>query len=357
MQSCCPAEEERLRRRGRQFDDPEQFRHADQASMPSSPAATVAIVTAPQEKVSGCSDNQLVSRKKDAEATQPQQEQLEERSSFSNADDSTGASIAEGGGFAPPLLDQDHHQGSAVDEEAGEREPRQHEAHSLEKPPGDQQTDEQEEEEEVFRPKGTMSARGVVRARRQWALRRARRREGPNKANQLELGGGSPAETGIREAWVETVVKVAEVSSRSGAVGGVSGNGGDGGIRGGREEEGAGGGRRGGNGVVESLVSSILFLEAIFFVKYSSTFFLSATSYTHKLLARTRTLRYIFLWHPNPPPCVRFLKYSSTIPSPCHRHVKRPRIRTNPVFCSRTSRFVCAEKETTGRSCEPPPRP
>ena len=30
-----------------------------------------------------------------------------------------------------------------------------------------------------------------MRERRQWALRRARRREGPNEANQLELGGWS----------------------------------------------------------------------------------------------------------------------------------------------------------------------
>lgn len=50
---------------------------------------------------------------------------------------------------------------------------------------------EEEETDEEFRPKAAMSARAVVRARRQWALRRARRHEGPNEANQLELGGGA----------------------------------------------------------------------------------------------------------------------------------------------------------------------
>ena len=244
VQSCCPAEEERLRRRGRQFDDPEEFRHADQMSMPSSPSATTtAIATAPQER----------SSEDGIEATQP----LEETYSFSNTDDSTGgASFTEGGGSRPPLPDRDHHQGNAVDAEAGGREHRQQELHSLEKPPGDQQADEQEEEEEEFRPKATMSARGVVRARRQWALRRARRREGPNEANQLELGGGSPSEARVREAWVETVAKVAGFSSRSGAAEGASGDSGEGegGVRDGRGGGGAGGGR---NGVVELLVSLI----------------------------------------------------------------------------------------------------
>ncbi|CAN0449105.1 unnamed protein product, partial [Pylaiella littoralis] len=36
VQSCCPAEEARLRERGRTFEDPEEFRHADQISMPLS---------------------------------------------------------------------------------------------------------------------------------------------------------------------------------------------------------------------------------------------------------------------------------------------------------------------------------
>jgi len=41
---------------------------------------------------------------------------------------------------------------------------------------------------EVFKPSGSLSLRAIIRERRQWALRKARRREGPNEANQLALG-------------------------------------------------------------------------------------------------------------------------------------------------------------------------
>lgn len=249
MQSCCPAEEARLRRRERKFDDPEEFGHVDRVSMPSSPSAcTAATATALQEQANGNLDNQFV-----CSETIQQQQPLEETPLMLNADDGIGASFAEQGGSTPPP-DRQHRQGNVVDAKAGEHEPRQQEIHPLKQPQGDKQSDEEEEaeegEEEEFRPTATMSARGVVRARRQWALRRARRREGPNEANQLELGGGSPAETGMREAWVDTVVKKAAVSSRSGAVEDGSGNGGKGGARG-------GGGGEGGNGVVELLVSLI----------------------------------------------------------------------------------------------------
>lgn len=127
-------------------------------------------------------------------------------------------------------------------------------------------------------PRAGMSAKTIVRARRQWALRRARRREGPNEANQLELGGGSAAGPGIGEAWVETVVKVATVAGKDGAAGAAEGgeetkyfgSGGDhvggSGVRSG----GTGGGGDGG-GVVALLVSSpfSLFpklLRTLFFV-------------------------------------------------------------------------------------------
>ncbi|CAM9825685.1 unnamed protein product, partial [Laminaria digitata] len=49
----------------------------------------------------------------------------------------------------------------------------------------------QDDDADDFKPTVTMNPRAVVRERRQWALRRARRREGPNEANQLELGGWS----------------------------------------------------------------------------------------------------------------------------------------------------------------------
>ncbi|CAM9320335.1 unnamed protein product, partial [Hapterophycus canaliculatus] len=72
-------------------------------------------------------------------------------------------------------------------------------------------------------------------------LRRARRLEGPNEANQLELGGGSPARSGVNKAWVDTVVSVAgsdrvgaEGASRAGKEVSVAGSndeaGGDGGV-------------------------------------------------------------------------------------------------------------------------------
>ncbi|GMI08806.1 hypothetical protein TrVE_jg6426 [Triparma verrucosa] len=51
-------------------------------------------------------------------------------------------------------------------------------------------TEEGEEGEEGanYAPSPNMSLRGIIRERRQWALRRARRREGPNEENQLMLG-------------------------------------------------------------------------------------------------------------------------------------------------------------------------
>lgn len=52
------------------------------------------------------------------------------------------------------------------------------------------------DDESEFRVDAAMSAKAVVRARRQWALRRARRSEGPNEANQLELGGGGEGISG-----------------------------------------------------------------------------------------------------------------------------------------------------------------
>ena len=41
---------------------------------------------------------------------------------------------------------------------------------------------------EVYKPSTNMSLRSIIRERRQWALRNARRREGPNEDNQLALG-------------------------------------------------------------------------------------------------------------------------------------------------------------------------
>ena len=81
---------------------PEEFRHAGQVSMPSSPStATAAIATGPQEQVSGSPDSQVVSRDEDVETLQMQQEHpLEGTSLFSNADDGPGVSFAKEGGSA-----------------------------------------------------------------------------------------------------------------------------------------------------------------------------------------------------------------------------------------------------------------
>lgn len=353
VQSCCPAEEARIRRKGRQFDDPEEFRHADQVSMPSSPsAATEAIATASEEQASGSPDNQLTSSEGDIEPTQQQQEQPLGTSWFSNADDGTGDSFAEDGQPAPPPPDQHYDQGNDTDAELGEREPRKKEVHSLERPQDDQQADQEEEEEEEFRPKATMSARAVVRARRQWALRRARRREGPNEANQLELGGGSPADAGIREAWVETVVKVAADSSRSGALAGGSGNGGEGGVR----SRGGAGGGGGGSGVVELLVSLIwpgegyrMYREIQFDQCFITCLYTVYALFTGILRPQPTAAS-------SSPKNTRS-NYSSTIPSPCHQHVKLPRNRSDAPSSLEPTRLACAEKETTGKSFEPPPRP
>eukprot|EP00520_Triparma_pacifica_P008736 CAMPEP_0118651064 /NCGR_PEP_ID=MMETSP0785-20121206/10589_1 /TAXON_ID=91992 /ORGANISM="Bolidomonas pacifica, Strain CCMP 1866" /LENGTH=2593 /DNA_ID=CAMNT_0006543497 /DNA_START=44 /DNA_END=7822 /DNA_ORIENTATION=+ len=45
------------------------------------------------------------------------------------------------------------------------------------------------EGDEEFVPSPSMSLRAIIRERRQWALRKARRREGPNEENQIMLGG------------------------------------------------------------------------------------------------------------------------------------------------------------------------
>lgn len=264
MRSCCPAEEARLLKRGRTFEDPEEFRHADQLSAPLSPSDPS---SAPQKQASSNPINTQVLSEEQGLETATQQQQLEARASFSKEDgDDTGASItsisSSGKGnetppssSPPPLPDHQDGQGHGGTElkpvvspneslfggGAGEREPYH------------QQQQEEEDEDEEFKPRLAMSAKSVVRQRRQWALRRARRREGPNEANQLELGGGSPAGTaGIREAWVETVVKVA-VTGRDRAEEAAKGAGEVKTWGGGHDDNDARGGERG--GVVELLVS------------------------------------------------------------------------------------------------------
>ncbi|CAM9647190.1 unnamed protein product, partial [Ectocarpus sp. 12 AP-2014] len=204
VQSCCPAEEARLLERGRTFDGPEEFRHADQISAPPSPRP--ASVWHEQASRSPSSPP-LLSKQRGPEKA------AKESFSHSIEDDLVNSStVDESGQRASSSVDGQGRQlvteatatpeagrlgGVGEDENQGHGNAEENEGERV------------EEEEEEFRPRAAMSARAVVRDRRQWALRRARRQEGPNEANQLELGGWSPAGTGVPEAWVDTVVKVA----------------------------------------------------------------------------------------------------------------------------------------------------
>ncbi len=227
VQSCCPAEEARLKRKGLAFDGPEDFAHADEVSTLPSPHA----VDSSPKGLSGSPNTRVVSA--DLETPPRQRQQLEGRSSFSKADGGAGGT-------------------NATFVEKG--------------PGGEGGGGEGGDDEEEFMPRAGMSAKTVVRARRQWALRRARRREGPNEANQLELGGGSAVGSGIGEAWVETVVKVATVAGKDGAAGtaedgeGIKAfvSGGNHAVGSGGPSGGAGGGGGDQAGVVALLVSSVI---------------------------------------------------------------------------------------------------
>lgn len=290
VQSCCPAEEARLRKKGRTFEDPEEFRHADQLSPPPSPSGPSSSSDPQEEQASSTPNNknQLVIEEQALEATtQQQQPSLGVRllvSKEEHGEDAGAATTRTSIPFssgerkeeAPPpssrppstlLPDRQDHRGdggaelkwllapneSLLGGGAREGEPCHH--HQEE---NEEEEEDEEDEDEEFRPRTAMSARAVVRQRRQWALRRARRQEGPNEANQLELGGGSPAGTAaIGEAWVETVVKVA-VSGR-GRAEEVTKGGGEVKIGGRSDSEndagGGGGAREGEVGIVELLVS------------------------------------------------------------------------------------------------------
>ncbi|CAM9262946.1 unnamed protein product, partial [Ectocarpus fasciculatus] len=238
VQSCCPAEEARLLERGRTFDGPEEFRHADQISAPPSPSPASTWQEQPSRSPKS---PPLLSKERGPEKAT--------KESFSRsiedevADNST---VAESGQRSTPSVDGQGRQlvteAMATPEagllgDVGEGEKK--EQGSAEENEGERE----KEEEEEFRPRAAMSARAVVRERRQWALRRARRQEGPNEANQLELGGWSPTGTGVPEAWVDTVVKVAGAGTR-----GAKGGGGEG-----DDNVAESGGRGGGGGVVALL--------------------------------------------------------------------------------------------------------
>lgn len=284
MQSCCPAEEVRLRRRGRTFGDPEEFRHADELSAP--PPASTAVIT-PQEHFSTSLDDETLSIEPRSETFNRHQQLSGD--AFSNTEDGRGVCTASSvKGTLPPPDPQNRprcdHPTAAVPPNAhlsgsgrSDHQPNTQEGHALGE--GQHQVDEkkvrEEQEEAEFRPKKAMSARTVVRERRQWALRRSRRLEGPNEANQLELGGGPPVGSGVPEAWVDTVVRVA-------GRGGV-GSEGEGPAREGKEVGVArsGGGAGGDGGTVALLVSCGRLLSCVFrFWKITFVFSVLCLDYT-----------------------------------------------------------------------------
>lgn len=167
VQSCCPAEEERLREKGREFDDPEEFRHIDEALSSISNQANNFPLLGNQSRKEMGEELRLLeqaSRLDDGScnvAVDPDASPAARRDEGGDYPGS-GADLGETGDIAAWRPSRDK---VAISASEGERD-------------------------DCFTPTMAMSARTVVRERRQWALRRARRQEGPNISNQLELGGG-----------------------------------------------------------------------------------------------------------------------------------------------------------------------
>lgn len=234
VEKHCPAEEERLRRRGRTFQDPEQFEHTDEIG-PS-------LILQPQKQVENTdSTTSLVDASNLKEdGSDPETNVARHRVQVSPREDGTSGGLADvvdrearrdnlGAGDIGKRLglegdpvevpreqhglqneneDTEEHteiwrlQGDSTssdhvvaidkrDQANGALQGREHGSEKEAEVAKEIQEQEEEETDEEFSPKAAMSARAVVRARRQWALRRARRHEGPNEANQLELGGGA----------------------------------------------------------------------------------------------------------------------------------------------------------------------
>lgn len=208
MESCCPAEEERLRLRGRTFEDPEQFRHADETTLslppPSksetdkSPTALGGIVIAEPRESFSREEAKTVTD--DVEASVISAGAATEQGTMETVSEShrTLKRVVDGENTADLGVLQCK---SNTDEGGSDTigQTSQRTEHGLEEL-GIDQNEVAKDEESEFRPAAAMSAKAVVRARRQWALRRARRSEGPNEANQLELGGGRAGISG-QEVW------------------------------------------------------------------------------------------------------------------------------------------------------------
>lgn len=202
METCCPAEEQRLRLRGRTFEDPEQFSHEDESALPSFSQSSRRDgvdnpPSAPGEKNMGRSqgerDQDVETVTNDAEALSvsvpAETEQVEVGSTPSHSHHATSCSVE--GGVSFQVDDASQRQGvDGIGSDKVERiaEGTDGEVGGMGRV---KQTSADGEDygASEFRPAAAMSAKAVVRARRQWALRRSKRFEGPNEANQLELGG------------------------------------------------------------------------------------------------------------------------------------------------------------------------
>lgn len=211
MESCCPNEEERLRLRGLTFEAPEQFRHSDQLSPRTSTENDLGTRSA-DEKVSAkmaqrpeysinAVDEIIASEDAQAPTTASKEKESEEtdccwrQAKSGSVDEVRGRLLYHSENTSLQTATSCERSEGRV---LGEMDQTRDKQRTGRRQDGQSGMEGEDKETEEFRPTAMMSARAVVRERRQWALRRARRQEGPNEANQLQLGGGQHE---IGEAW------------------------------------------------------------------------------------------------------------------------------------------------------------
>lgn len=219
MENCCPAEEERLRRRGRTFEDPEQFRHVDEIDpLPTSPTSHIADGGQLRVQVDGTPVTEEERREGfPHEETQLTTTIVSHESTITRMSTAGQPMTANGGNEEPERgTGSRENATSAMALRSDELEDNGQNlvGQDVVGIPTDHRGEEDTEKE--FCPTKAMSAKAVVRARRQWALRRARRSEGPNEANQLELGGGAGVATG--GAWTSYGVAERGITDGDGSV-------------------------------------------------------------------------------------------------------------------------------------------
>lgn len=214
---CCSAEEERLRRRDQTFEDPEEFRNPDELPAPTSTSTLEDRST----MVEGSPEAAQLQQSEQNPALVGEMEVLvsDEAQAPVAVEDRHDDGLLRYPGDSQSKSNIDlipvHDPHQQIDTSLLNLDPCRSSVEE-ERAPRDQSR-QQEEKEDTFRPTRGLTARALVCERRQWALRRVRRHEGPNEANQLELGGGSP---GVREAWPDA--SGARVSSTENCLGGRS---------------------------------------------------------------------------------------------------------------------------------------